>query len=93
MVNLKVAMFGMPAQVTDLKSVDVELNDGAKVKDVVAELRRKIPGLEGAVITPGDNRLTEMYAFNINGQFHYDDSDLRLKNGDRLTLLLLATGG
>lgn len=93
MVKCTVDMFGMPAQVTDLKNVDIELKDDARVRDVVAELKRKIPNLEGAVITPGDNRLTEMYAFNINGQFHYDDSDLRLKNGDRLTLLLLATGG
>ncbi len=88
-----VQMFGLPREVTELREVEVELKDGASLGDVVAALRHEIPALEGPVIRAGENRLMEHCAFNINGRFYLDDRDIQLRDGDRILLLTLATGG
>ncbi len=86
-------MFGLPREATELREVEVELKDGASLGDVVAALRHEIPALEGHVIRAGENRLMEHCAFNINGRFYLDDRDIQLRDGDRILLLTLATGG
>lgn len=93
MFRCVVGMFGLSDEVTELREVEVELKDGASLGDVIAALRREIPALEGKVIRAGEERLMENYAFNINGQFHSDDSEFQLRDGDHVALLLLATGG
>lgn len=87
-----IQMFGLPREVTQLREVEVELEDGANLADVIAALKRKIPALEGQVIRPGENRLTDYYGFNVNGQFYIDDTG-RIQEGDRIALLTLAAGG
>jgi molybdopterin converting factor small subunit len=93
MIKCSVEFFGLPNEITDQKKVEIELNNGTGIRDALAALRRKIPALEGNVIKAGEDHLTEYYVFNIKGQFHYDDSDIQLQDGDKLLLLLLATGG
>jgi len=93
MIRCVVEMFGLPPEITELREVGVELKDRASLGDLIAALRRKIPALEGRVIRAGEDRLTQYYAFNINGRFHFDDSKLQLQDGDRVVLLLLASGG
>ncbi len=88
-----VQLFGLPREINELREVEVELKDGAKLGDVIAALRREIPALEGRVIRAGENRLMEHCAFNINGRFYLDDREVQLQNGDRILLLTLATGG
>jgi molybdopterin converting factor small subunit len=93
MFKATVQMFGLPKQITALPDVEVDLSDQAGVQQLTAALNSKIPALEGSVILPGTDRLTDNYAFVINGEFHLSDSDVRIKNGDRIVLILLATGG
>ena len=86
-------MYGLPYELTPLREVEVELNDGAGMAEVVAALREKVPVLEGPVIRTGQDRLQENYKFNINGDFFYDGMDFRLHPGDRIALLVPVTGG
>ena len=86
-------MFGLSHDVTELREVEVELENGARLRDMIAALRREIPALEGDVIRAGEDRLTEYYAFNVNGRFYMDDNELQIQHSDRVALLLLATGG
>ncbi len=88
-----VQLFGLPHEITELQKVEVGLEDGANLGDVIAALRREIPALEGRVIRAGENRLMEHCAFNINGRFYLNDQDVQLQDGDRVSLLTLATGG
>ena len=88
-----VEMFGLPQEITKLRQVEVELKDKAGLRDLIAALRRKIPTLEGHAIHAGEDRLRQYYAFNVNGYFYSDDSELQLQDGDRVGLLLLASGG
>lgn len=93
MSKYNIELFGIPNIPDDLRKVEVELNNGARLKDVVAALRRKLPALEGSVFVAGEDRLREYYAFNVNGNFYDYESDIQLKNSDKIILLLLATGG
>lgn len=93
MFSCVVGLFGLPSEVTELREVAVEVDDGADLRGVVGALRREIPALEGDIICAAEDRLTEYYAFNVNGRFYQDDNGLQIKPGDRVALLLLASGG
>ncbi len=94
MTRCIVEMYGLSSEITELRKVEIELEDGASLGEVVEALRRKIPALEGRVIRPGEDQLMEHYAFNINGRFYFDENEeVRLQDGDRVALLTLATGG
>jgi hypothetical protein len=93
MFNLKVEMFGLPSNATTLRDVNVELNDGASIPDLISALKKAIPALEGPVILEGAHRLTENYTFNINGHFYIGYEHLKLKPVDSVKLLLVASGG
>jgi molybdopterin converting factor small subunit len=86
-------MFGLPYEITPLREVEVELEEGAGMAEVIAALKNRIPALEGPVFRPGENRLRELYKFNVNGQLYFDGSDFKLRPGDRIALLVPVTGG
>ncbi|MBA7647833.1 hypothetical protein ES703_55612 [subsurface metagenome] len=93
MFRCVVQMFGLPSEITELREVEVELDDGATLRDVVVALKDKIPALEGTAIRAGEDQLVEHYKFNVNGRFYYDDMDLQLQSGDRIALLVPIAGG
>jgi len=93
MAKYIVEIFGLPHEITELREVEIELEKGSSLSDIVSALRREIPALEGKVIHPGEDRLMERYAFNVNGRFYFDDMSFKLHRGDRIALLTLATGG
>ena len=93
MIRCVVELYGLPRQVTELREVEVGLEDGASLREVVAALKREIPALEGPVTRAGEDRLLEYYAFNVNGHFYFDDREVQLQDGDHVLLLTLASGG
>jgi molybdopterin converting factor small subunit len=86
-------MYGLPREITPLREVELDLSEGASMSEVIAALRNKIPALEGPVIRVGADRLEELYKFNVNGHFYFDGMDFKLNPGDRIALLVPATGG
>ena len=86
-------MYGISPGITELTRVEVELNEGAAIDELVSALKAKVPALEGPVIQSGYNRLTEAYTFIVNGQFHFGEDEVKIKKGDRVVLVLLAFGG
>ena len=96
MIKCIVEFFGVPVKTTEMK-VEIELKEGAKLKDIIAALRHKLPALEETIIVPGEDRMVAGYTFNIHGHFYIDgyddDQDIKLKNGDRIAVLTIPTGG
>ena len=93
MFKCVIYLYGLPYEITALREVEVELKDGAGMAAVIAALREKIPALEGPVFRPGEDRLQELYKFNVNGQLYFDGTDFKLHQGDRIALLVPVTGG
>ncbi len=90
-MNLTVEMFGL-SPYTEANSANVEVEDGATIAQLLEKVGGKLPQLRGRVIQQ-NNRLVENYGLYINGEFVSDDSAVRIKQGDRVVLILLATGG
>jgi molybdopterin converting factor small subunit len=88
-----IPMYGLRREITELREVEVELQDGAVMAEVIAAMRKKIPSLEGPVIRKGEDRLVDQYKFNVNGKFYFDGQDFKLNKGDRIALLVPMTGG
>ncbi len=93
MFKCVITMYGLPYEITALREVEVELKDGAGMAGVIAALREKIPALEGRVFRPGEDRLQQLYKFNVNGQLYFDGMDFKLRREDRIALLVPVTGG
>jgi len=93
MVHCKVDFLGLRGDLADLESVEVDLNQGADLGDLIAELKRKIPALEGIAFVSGENKLMGHYVFAINGRFHMNDSGIHIQNSDHILLLILVGGG
>jgi len=96
MPKCTVDFFGLPANIKPLK-VEIELKEEAKLQDIIAELRIKMPALEGPVIVTGKDRMIDGFTFNIQGRFYVDgfdgDKSLHFKDGDHIALLTMPTGG
>jgi molybdopterin converting factor small subunit len=93
MFKCKVYMYGLPHEVTEVRAVEFDINEGAGMADIVSAMKSQLPVLEGPVIRTGENRLEEQYKFNVNGHFYFDGMDFQLQPGDRIALLTPATGG
>ncbi len=92
MFNLNVELFGLPQNIA-IKAIEVSLPEGSGITDLVAALRQAIPALNGSVVSSSKNRLMESYVFNINGHFYSNNRGIKLKTGDKVKLLALASGG
>ncbi len=94
-INCTVEFFGTPTEATpNIIEADVEITEGAGVPELIRALRKKVPTLEGQVFVPGEDRLQEAYAFNINGEFFVDAGEgAKIKKWDRVVLILLSAGG
>jgi molybdopterin converting factor small subunit len=93
MFKITIPMYGLRREITEKREVEVELRDDATMPEVIAALKEKVPSLEGPVIRQGENRLIELYKFNVNGKFYFDGQDFELHPGDRIALLVPITGG
>jgi len=93
MVKNIVYIYGLPKEIADVREVEIELKNGTHMSDVIAALKEKVPALEGPVFRKGENRLQELYKFNVNGDFYYDGQDFQLQSKDRIALLMPVTGG
>ena len=88
-----VEMFGLPYSLTGKRRVEFELENSAGLTDIVGALKREVPELIGEILNPDSDYLMDGFTFNINGRFYSDDRDLKIKEGDRIILLTLATIG
>jgi hypothetical protein len=93
MFKCVIKMFGLPGEITSLREIEVELEDGVNMAEVIRTMKVDIPELEGSVIRTGENRLIERYKFNINGRFYFDGMDFQLHEDDSIALLVPAIGG
>lgn len=93
MVKCNVELFGLPDEITKLRNVEIDLEKGAGLSDLIAALRQKIPALEGSIFVPGENKLTKFYVFNINGRFCMNDSKVQIQSSDHIVLLTFPLGG
>ena len=87
-----VHIYGLPREISTVQNVEVELKDGAGMTDVITAIKEKIPAFDGQVFREGENRLMDLFKFNINGQFYFNGMDFKLQDGDIAELALAGDG-
>lgn len=93
MFACRVQLFGFPARIFDGHEVRLSLDDDACLADVVDQLRKNVPALEGFAVAPGENRLMAGFKFNLNGRLIYTDYSIKVHGTDRIALLPRVSGG
>ena len=93
MPKITVQLFGFPQNIVPAREVKITLAEGATLADVIADLRKSVPMLDGFAIEPGENRLVEGFKFNHNGRLVYDDFSAEVSGDDHIALLIQVQGG
>ena len=93
MIHCVVELFGMGRQLAGASNVRIELQEGATVRDLLAALGEKSPGLLGEVLTDDGRALVSAYSLSLNGRTFVDDLGLHPKDGDHFLIMLPAAGG
>ena len=92
MKKLTVELFGPARRLSGLKKIDVEVKDGATLRDVIDILAEKFPQLVDTVIQSG-SQLSAAYILNYNGKRTARSLDETPEEGDNLLLLPVDAGG
>ncbi len=94
-IQLFVEFSAISRVLTGQSEFPLTLNKGASIADLVAALGKKFPQLLGQVIEKDGKSLIPTNVFSINGQkiVHESETDFQPKNGDKLILLSLLSGG
>jgi hypothetical protein len=69
----------LPWEIADVRELHVKLRGGARMGEVIAALKERVPALEGPAFREGKNRLQHLYKFNVNGNFYCDGQDFQLQ--------------
>jgi hypothetical protein len=88
-----IELVGLPNKLAEIRRVEVDLDSGVTLADLVAALRQAWPELEDSIIRPGQDKLAGHYTFNVNGRFLVDEYDVTVQPSDRILVVVLAMGG
>lgn len=92
-MRLTIEFFGAARRLSQKKKVTLEVDDGATLQDVNAELARQFPVFLGQLIIPETYELVNSYYFYNFYAGRAVQKDERLKDGDRLLLMFVDAGG
>lgn len=93
MPGVVVELFGTARSIVGAREVEIEVEAGASVSEVIAALAASQPGLVGRVIALNGAGLVESYGLNLNGHNFVADLSTPIRPGDRLLLLFTSAGG
>ncbi len=93
--RVQVEFSGISRVLTGQSEYSLDLKAGADVGEVVRLLAKKFPELVGEVIEKDGQALIPSNLFSVNGEKILHESDLQYqpREGDRLILLSLLSGG
>lgn len=83
---------GLARRLSKETSVEIEVNDGATLRDVSVALTRRFPAFLGQLIVPETYDLVEPHFFHVNGR-RADGLDMLVQEGDRILLMTVTAGG
>lgn len=93
MGKLIVEVYGVGRPQPGEREVELEMETGATLGDVLEALGRQAPSLGERVLATDGRSLRPPYVLNINGLSFVEDLSLRPKAGDRILLMAPPAGG
>lgn len=94
-LRVEVEFSGISRVLTGEKEFTLEINPGSDMEEVIRHLAKNHPQLVGEIIEKEENKLIPSNLFSINGEkiLHETDTTYQPKDGDKLILLSLLSGG
>lgn len=92
-VLVTVEFLGLPRRLSGQTEAQIEVREGATLRDVVVELARLFPSFIGQVITPQADNLISPYFFNVGGRLTATSLAQTVDPGEPLVLMFLEAGG
>lgn len=93
MARYTVEVYGLGRPQLGQRQIELELELGATLGDLLAAFGRQAPALAGQVLGPDGRSLRPPYVMNINGLSFVEDLSLRPQAGDRILLMAPPAGG
>ncbi len=86
---------GVSRMLTGKSNVDMDLNPGDTLQQIVISLAKQFPVLIGETFEKDGRNLIPTNVFSLNGEkiIHENELTFQPKDGDRLILLSLLAGG
>ncbi len=92
MGRIRVEFFGIAKQRAGIAETIVETeSDDIRLGDVLTELVRRLPALDGQCIS--GRQLLRGFAANVNGEQFVTDTEARLQDGSSLLIMSSDAGG
>ncbi len=83
---------GLARRLSKEISAEIEVSDGATLRDVAAALAQRFPAFWGQLIVPETHDLVEPHFFHVNGR-RAESLDMSVREGDRILLMTVTAGG
>ena len=93
MAKLTVEVYGVGRPQSGQREIELDLEPGASLEEVLVALGRQAPALAGQVLGADGRSLRPPYVLNINGLSFVEDLSLRPQEGDRILLMAPPAGG
>ena len=94
MITCTVEFYGLAGEIAGRKEAALSLGESrAGIPEIVATLRKEVPALDEIVLQKEQDLLADNQVLNVDGRFYQNGDELDLKDGDRIRLLTIATGG
>jgi molybdopterin converting factor small subunit len=92
-MRVTVEFFGVARHFAEVADCELELDEGARLGDVVRELAQRFPRLVGDRVIGQGEELSQSFALSINGGMVTQNLDVRIADNDRLLLISATWGG
>ncbi|MGQ9492610.1 MAG: MoaD/ThiS family protein [Anaerolineae bacterium] len=83
---------GLARRLSKETSVEIEVSDGATLRDVCTALAQRFPAFLGPLIVPETYDLAQPHFFHVNGR-HEANLEAPVREGDRILLMAITAGG
>ena len=93
MTRLVVEFFGPAREIAGTRELELDLADGATVRDVLRELVERHPGFRDTIVDPVDWTLRPYFLVNLDGMATIKDPDTVPPPESRLILMSSVAGG
>ena len=93
MIKCTVEFYGLSAETSGRREVELTLEDGAGMPELIEALVKEVPDFDGVISREGTNLLSDALILNVGGQFYHNEEKLVLKQGDIVRILMKAVGG
>ena len=93
MIKCTVEFYGLSAETSGNQGVELTLEDGAGLPELIKALVKEVPALDGIISREGTGLLSDALILNVGGRFYHNEDNLILKEGDVVRILMKAIGG